>query len=170
MSLDSESTQPLSLDNSNNDSVIITLVSNDNKRFECTFKEIQCSTMLTSAFNDLNNTDDKEIILSNIDSSTLFNIVKFLKYHNGTEPPLPEKPVKSKEMKEITTEWMAKFIDEVLANDTENLYKLISAANYLFINSLLHICCAKVASLIKGLPLDEIKPALIPNSMKNNTA
>jgi hypothetical protein len=169
MSLESEqSNTELSLDNNTEcDSVIITLISKDGQRFDCTYKEIKCSTMLTSAFNDIQSSEEKEIILPSIEGETLSNIVKFLKQHNGVEPPLPEKPVKTNNMKDITTEWMASFIEEICKDDTENLYKLISAANYLFINSLLHICCCKVAALIKGLPLDEIKPTLLPKKLKN---
>jgi S-phase kinase-associated protein 1 len=158
-----EDVSSLSLDNevNQNENEVITLISNDNIRFECTFNEIKCSNMLVSAFtdiknNEIKNNDDNNITLSNIDGKTLKYIVQFLKQHNGVEPSLPEKPVKSKDMKEITTEWIANFIDEIVKDDKEYLYKVISAANYLFINSLLHICCAKIASMIKGIPLDEI--------------
>jgi len=163
---------------------LINLISNDKQIFPCTLKEIQCSKLLVSAFNGsddiLNlsekteennkftmsniNKHDNDIVLQNIDGETLGHIVQFLKEHNGTEPPLPEKPVKSKDMKDVTTEWMAKFIDDIVNKDITQLYKVISAANYLFINSLLHICCAKVASMLKGIPIDEIKNTLLPNS------
>jgi hypothetical protein len=43
------------------------------------------------------------------------------------------------------------------------LYDLILAANYMDIKSLLHLGCAKVASLIKGQPLEKIKEILDPN-------
>jgi hypothetical protein len=37
------------------------------------------------------------------------------------------------------------------------------AANYMDIRSLLHLGCAKVASLIKGQPLEKIKEILDPH-------
>jgi len=45
----------------------------------------------------------------------------------------------------------------------QQLYDLILAANYMDIKSLLHLGCAKVASLIKGQPLEKIKEILDPN-------
>jgi len=156
----------LSLDNNESLSTIVKLVSKDSVSFECTFKEIQCSKLLITAFNDLkndnqNDIDNNCINLTNIDGEILKYIVEFLKHHNGEEPPLPEKPVKSKDMKEITNEWMAEFIDNIVKKDIHILYKVISASNYLFINSLLHICCAKIASMIKGIPIDKIKNTLL---------
>ncbi len=185
MSSSTETDHSLSLDVDTSNEVLINLISNDKQTFQCTLKEINCSNLLVAAFNgtidnvkpiegleemkeqkesfniDKNNND---ISLSNVDGETLSYIVQFLKEHNGTEPPLPEKPVKSKEMKDITTEWMAKFIDDIVSKDINQLYKVISAANYLYINSLLHICCAKIASMLKGVPIDEIKNTLLPNS------
>ena len=179
--------ESLSLDVDTSDDVIITLVSNDKVSYQVTLKEIKCSNLLLAAFDGyvdplkpLDNKEEEkkeetlsidkhnnEILLQNIDGEILHYIVQFLKEHNGTEPVLPEKPVKSKEMKEITTEWMAKFIDDIVKKDISQLYKVISAANYLFINSLLHICCAKIASMLKGIPIDEIKNTLLPNSKIN---
>jgi S-phase kinase-associated protein 1 len=167
LSIENESSLSLDPEVTQDENEVITLTSNDNVSFTCTYKEIKCSNMLVSAFTDSKNNetkenDDNNIILSNIDGKTLNLIVKFLKEHNGVEPPLPEKPVKSKDMKEITTEWMANFVDDIVKDNKESLYKVISAANYLFINSLLHICCAKIASMIKGIPLEEIKDELLP--------
>jgi hypothetical protein len=59
----------------------------------------------------------------------------------------------------------AAMIDKV-GEVKQNLYDLILAANYLDIKSLLHLGCAKVASLIKGQPLEKIKEILNPNPAK----
>jgi S-phase kinase-associated protein 1 len=53
----------------------------------------------------------------------------------------------------------AQFIDEI-GEDRQQLYDLVLAANYLDVKSLLHLGCAKVASLIKGQPLEKIKDIL----------
>jgi hypothetical protein len=181
-----ESNVALSLDVDTSEEVLINLISNDNVSFQCTLKEIKCSNLLISAFNGsidsiqpiegmevkeqqqlFNiNKNNNDIHLMNIDSETLGYIIEFLKEHNGTEPPMPEKPVKSNNMNDITTEWMAKFIDNIVKKDITLLYKVISAANYLYINSLLHICCAKIASMLKGIPIDEIKNTLLPENLK----
>ena len=51
--------------------------------------------------------------------------------------------------------WDADFIDKI-GKDRQNLYDLILAANYMDIKGLLHLGCAKVASLIKGQPLEKL--------------
>eukprot|EP01003_Olkasia_polycarbonata_P003706 NODE_2499_length_422_cov_49.705094_g2418_i0.p3 GENE.NODE_2499_length_422_cov_49.705094_g2418_i0~~NODE_2499_length_422_cov_49.705094_g2418_i0.p3 ORF type:complete len:59 (-),score=24.53 NODE_2499_length_422_cov_49.705094_g2418_i0:246-395(-) len=42
----------------------------------------------------------------------------------------------------------------------------MGAANYMDVKSLLHLGCAKVASLIKGEPLEKIKDILSTGSSK----
>jgi len=76
------------------------------------------------------------------------------------EPPIIEKPLRSKVMKEVVKdEWDAIFIDKI-GDNRQQLYDLILAANYMDVKSLLHLGCAKVASLIKGQPLEKIKEIL----------
>lgn len=62
----------------------------------------------------------------------------------------------------------AEFIDKI-GETRQQLYDLILAANYMDIKSLLHLGCAKVASLIKGQPLEKIKEILDPNQKKNDS-
>ncbi len=76
-----------------------------------------------------------------------------------------EKPLKSNKMGDVCKDpWDAKFIDDVDNRSRQQLYDIILAANYLDIRSLLHLGCAKVASLIKGQPLDKIKDILAPGT------
>jgi hypothetical protein len=56
--------------------------------------------------------------------------------------------------------WDALFIDDVDAKCRQSLYDLTLTANCLGVDSLLHLCCAKVACLIKGQPLEKIKEIL----------
>ena len=64
-----------------------------------------------------------------------------------------EKPLKSNNMAENVEKWDAEFID---LDDTE-LFKIVNAANYLMIQSLLDLSCAKIASYIKGKSTQEIR-------------
>lgn len=48
-----------------------------------------------------------------------------------------------------------KFIDSI--NKGEQLNNLVNAANYLGIFTLLHLCCMKIASLINGVNIENIK-------------
>jgi len=83
-----------------------------------------------------------------------------MNHHKGVEPPIIEKPLRSKVMREVCKDsWDAEYIDAI-GEDRQELYDLILAANYMDIKSLLHLGCAKVASLIKGQPLEKIKDIL----------
>jgi len=67
---------------------------------------------------------------------------------------------RSKEMKQVCSDpWDAQYIDKI-GDTRQDLYDLILAANYMDIKGLLHLGCAKVASLIKGQPLEKIKDIL----------
>ena len=59
-------------------------------------------------------------------------------------------------MKNLTDEWSANFVDKM---STDELVNLCVAANHMGINSLLDLCCAKVASLCKDKSEDEIYKA-----------
>ena len=49
--------------------------------------------------------------------------------------------------------WSAEYVDV----DQEMLFEVVMAANYLDIKPLLELSCAKVASLIKGKSIQEIR-------------
>ena len=74
-------------------------------------------------------------------------------HYNGESPKEIEKPITSNEMKNLTDEWSSTFIDKLSLEDVTNL---TVAANYMGINSLLDLCCAKVATLCKDKNEDEI--------------
>merc|ERR1712138_127935 len=87
-------------------------------------------------------------------------VIEYMEHHEGVEPDIIEKPLRSKVMKQVCKDsWDADFIDTI-GDDRQQLYDLILAANYMDIKSLLHLGCAKVASLIKGEPLEKIKDIL----------
>lgn len=96
-------------------------------------------------------------------------VAKYMEHHKGVEQKLIEKPLRSKVMKDVCSDpWDAKFIDEV-GEKRQQLYDLILAANYLDIRCLLHLGCAKVASLIKGQPLEKVKEILDPKQGAGTT-
>merc|ERR1712115_246903 len=72
----------------------------------------------------------------------------------GKEPdPLPC-PVRSIHMAQIVSDkWDATWID---GKDKKEIFEIILAANYMDIKSLLHLGCAKIATLIKQLDQKEI--------------
>jgi len=117
----------------------------------------------TSMENDISAT---EVPLPGVEGPILELVTEYMNHHKGVEPPIIEKPLRSKIMREVCKDsWDAEYIDGI-GIDRQKLYDLILAANYMDIKSLLHLGCAKVASLIKGQPLEKIKDILSTGSKK----
>ena len=111
----------------------------------------------TTWHHTLNCLGDKEassIEIRQVPPETLEHVITYLKHHKGTEPdPLPC-PVRSIHMAQIVSDkWDATWID---AFDKKTIFEIILAANYMDIKSLLHLGCAKIATLIKQLDQKEI--------------
>ena len=137
------------------------ILSKDNKEFTLERKHALISTLIKTSLEN----DDKaeDVPIPGVTAAVLELVVDYMKEHKGVEPPIIEKPLRSKVMKDICPhKWDADYIDKI-GETRQQLYDLILAANYLDIKSLLHLGCAKVASLIKGQPLEKIKEILDPN-------
>jgi hypothetical protein len=100
------------------------------------------------------------IDLNRINYKMLTEIVKFMKIRKGDAAIGVRWPLESRDMtKACEGEYAedAKFIDTYYKNhNLKGLYKLVYAANYMSISALVHLSLAKIASLIKGVPLDQI--------------
>jgi len=140
------------------------LTSKDKKEFKVERKHAFISTLVKTSLEN----DDKadEVPIPGVTGAILELVVAYMKEHKGVEPPIIEKPLRSKVMKDVCPhKWDADYIDKI-GDTRQMLYDLILAANYMDIKSLLHLGCAKVASLIKGQPLEKIKEILDPNQGK----
>lgn len=73
--------------------------------------------------------------------------VDYLNYHQGREPEKIPQPIRSNDLRKMIADpWDADFISSLNGNE---LYTIINLANYLDIQPLLHLGCAKVASLVR---------------------
>jgi len=144
----------------------IKLVSNDSKEFTLKKKFAYISVVVkTSAEQDSTATE----LPLNVKGDILALIVDYMNHHEGTEPPIVEKPLRSKVMKDVVKDpWDAEYVDRIGEN-RQQLYDLILAANYLDIKALMHLGCAKVASLIKGQPLEKIREILVKGTKLEGT-
>ena len=89
-----------------------------------------------------------------IPGDTLELIMIYLAQHNGIEPGPIACPVRSLQMiHNVTYKWDAQWIDKF---DKKTVFEVILAANKLEIKNLLHLGCAKIATLIKALDQAEI--------------
>jgi len=88
-----------------------------------------------------------------INPETLEKIIEYLVHFDGNPPKEISKPLYMTDMKKITDEYSADFVDKL---KIEELVDMISAAHYMKINCLLNLCCAKMVSLCKGKSEEEI--------------
>ena len=122
------------------------------KSFEINKKCAELSKFVTTILEG--DQDATSIEIRQVPPETLEHVITYLKHHNGKEPdPLPC-PVRSIHMSQIVSDkWDATWID---AFDKKTIFEIILAANYMDIKSLLHLGCAKIATLIKQLDQKEI--------------
>lgn len=113
-------------------------------------------------------TQDTRILnIKCVDGKTLKAIVKYLKHHGGKKPADIAKPIRSITMEKIVEDaWDADFVNSV---DKKMLFQICLGANYMDISSLLHLCCAKVATMIKGKSPEEIKTILGEEKKEDET-
>jgi len=102
--------------------------------------------------------DAKTIEIKKVSTKILQFITEYLLHHKGKVPAEIAKPIRSVKMEKIVEdEWDAKFINSKSKRD---IFQIILGANYMDIKSLLHLGCAKIATMIKGKSPEEIKKIL----------
>ena len=134
-----------------NDAKEIKIITKEGKEFTLSKKQCELSDLLKSAINEY--PQETSFPLNDLDEKNAQFIQEFLSHFNGEAPKEIEKPIQSNEMKNLTDEWSSCFIDKIPLEDLTNLTVV---ANYMGINSLLDLCCAKVATLCKDKSEDEI--------------
>merc|ERR1712096_565167 len=100
----------------------------------------------------------REIEIKKVSGPILTLIVEYLKHHDGKVPAEIVKPIRSVKMEKLCEDpWDAEFINK---QTKKIIFQIILGANYMDIKSLLHLGCAKIATLIKGKSPEEIKKIL----------
>lgn len=137
---------------------VIKLISKDEESIEIEKKFAFISKLVKTSLDT--DTTSTEVPIPGVTAEILQLVCDYMNFHKGVEPGIIEKPLRSKLMKDVCKDaWDADYIDKI-GDNRQQLYDLILAANYMDIKSLLHLGCAKVASLIKGQPLDKIRDIL----------
>eukprot|EP01083_Nonionella_stella_P102569 291850_1 len=134
------------------DDEILTLTTGG-KTFDISKKDALLSKFVTTIRDG--DEDATYIKVSQVPAETMAHVIDYLRHHKGQEPDQLPCPVRSIHMGDIVSDkWDAKdFIDTF---DKKTIFEIILAANYMDIKSLLHLGCAKVATLIKQLDQKEI--------------
>jgi S-phase kinase-associated protein 1 len=113
---------------------------------------INKSSLVQSMIDDAPDSDEV-IPLPNVKKVILEKIVTFCTYAKDNPTPEIEKPLRSSNLADVVPQWYAQFVEL----EQETLFELILAANYMDIKPLLELSCAKVASMIKGKSIPEIR-------------
>ena len=133
-------------------------------------KAFRNSRVLSSMYND-NLTDqgvkdvEGDLVPLKIPTKYLRDIVEYLIYHqDDVNIKIIPKPLTSNNLKDVCKgidhgcdQWDVDYISKFSNKD---LYQVIHHANSMEISGLLHLGCAKVASMIKGQPLENIRDIL----------
>lgn len=142
------------------DDDMVCVKSYDGQEFTITKRDLQLSSFLTKQLNEIK-APPYVLICDNdkLQGHLLQLIIEWLIHHQGVAPNFQVKPLRSKYMQDVCDDkWDADFLDKMVP--PKSLYGLISASHFLEIESLTNQLCAKLASLIKGQPLELIKPIL----------
>ena len=129
----------------------IKIIVKEGKEISISKKAAELSELLKSAM--IEYPKETSFPLNELDEKNGELIKEYLTHFNGEPPKEIEKPITSNDIKNLTDEWSSTFIDKLSVEDLSNL---TVAANYMGINSLLDLCCAKVATLCKDKTEDDI--------------
>jgi S-phase kinase-associated protein 1 len=150
----------LSLDDDHSASLLspsqrhLTLLSKDHQSFSLSKEAAASSDLLKTMMEG--DPDASEVQLFHIDSQVVRRVIDYMEYHRTTPPRQIEKPIASTSMADLVDTWDAHYVD----CDQDTLFKLLLAANYLHVKSLIALCAAKFASLIKNKTPEQIKHQL----------
>jgi S-phase kinase-associated protein 1 len=152
------------LDDDDSDTLILVSSEDDNPReFEISRKAALMCNLVKSILEG--DSAAKKIPIKKVRGDILELIVEYLKHHNGKKPDEIAKPIRSVKMERIVADkWDADYINKM---NKKTIFQVILGANYMDLPSLLHLGCAKIATLIKGKSPEEIKNILADDSGDN---
>ena len=125
----------------------------EGEKLDVDLEVVQKSTILKNMIEDTGK--EGEIPIPNIQLPILKKVLEFCDHYRNSTPKEIKKPLVSKELSENgVDDWDAKFIE---LSNVDDLIDLVVAANFLDIESLVNLGCAKIATLIKGKSVEEIR-------------
>ncbi|GBE62289.1 glyco FP21 [Babesia ovata] len=132
----------------------VQLVSAEGDVFTVERQVVSLSVVLNNAIKDYDDTSELEPIkLPEISTRILGKVIDYCRYHwDNPAKPIP-KPLKSARLNEFVCPWDFEFVNV----SKEVLFELIMAENFLDIKPLLDLTCAKLASMIKGKSVQDIR-------------
>eukprot|EP00915_Cephaloidophora_sp_WS-2016_P000028 GHVH01000065.1.p1 GENE.GHVH01000065.1~~GHVH01000065.1.p1 ORF type:complete len:190 (+),score=33.40 GHVH01000065.1:106-675(+) len=115
------------------------------------FQALRMSSILTCMNNEY---PDDTIPIQLVKGNILEFVKEYCEYHHDKPVDEIEKPLRSTRLSECgVSAWDENFINK----PNDQLQELILAANYLDVKPLLELCAAKIASLMKGKSVEELR-------------
>jgi S-phase kinase-associated protein 1 len=136
---------------------MITIISSDDKRFTISDEIAMNIGSLVSSYIDEDDTDEEHNIpMPNISSDILELIIKFTKHYIDNPKIEIQRPIVSKtDMSEnVEPEIFMTFIDSV---PIDKINQLVLAASFIDNKNLLNLTMCKIATIIWGKSVDEMK-------------
>jgi len=125
----------------------------DGEKLSVDLDVVNKSTILKNMIEDTGK--DGDIPIPNIQLPILKKIIEFCEHYKSSNPKEIRKPLASSKLTENNVdEWDAAFIEMEKVDD---IIDLVIAANFLDIESLVALGCAKIATFIKGKTVEEIR-------------
>lgn len=112
--------------------------------------------------------EEDELEISVETQKCLASTIRLIDLFQGGPVTPPESPLRSKDLSTVVDEKADAFLAEEW-KDKANFYNLILVACNLEMRGYLELLCAKMASTIKGQPLDKIKGILTPDGYEPAT-
>ncbi len=127
----------------------IVLLSSDNTKREISRKYVPLSKFISTV---LEADKDESVVKIPLNDYFLEKIIQFLKYHPGTPMPVLNRPVAEIEF----PPWYAAFMNDIVSDNVSNIFDIVKAADFLNIQPLFELSCAKLALMIRNLSGEEI--------------
>ncbi|KAI9004609.1 Skp1 family, tetramerization domain-containing protein [Gaertneriomyces semiglobifer] len=134
----------------------VVLRASDNQEFTIERAVAERSPLLKDMLEDIGEADEP-IPLPNISGKILEKVIEYCDHHKGALLCIPEndKGAYKREKVGEMDEWDATFVQV----NTDHIFEIILAANYLDIRPLVHLGCRVVAEKLKPLASDELRKA-----------
>ena len=96
----------------------------------------------------------QSVPLPNVSSKSLGQVVRFMTEHNKVNMNTIQTPLTDVDMAKLVNEPFATMITSF---SQEELFEIVLAAHYMDVQPLTNLCCARIATMIKGKTPDEIR-------------
>ena len=103
---------------------------------------------------DLYPDPDSEININQVDGKNLSKIIEYLRHYENEKPKEIPKPLTSSDLKPILSPWDYNFINSM---SLEECIDLANAATFLYINGLINLSTAKLASEMMNGPIEQVR-------------